>query len=83
MTYNLSFSVSSWADILAPLDDLIDWTVSFRQDSTIYRPYCYSISQETHLADFINNYTARFRPETNHQKIRQTESRFDPQISIF
>ena len=47
-----------------PLDDVIDWTVSYRQDSTIFRPYCYALKRETSIQDFMNNYTARFLPHS-------------------
>ncbi len=64
----------SWTDILKPLDGLIDWTISYRQDSTIFRPYCYSLNKDTNLENFINNYTGRFLPETRQQSPK--ESRF-------
>ena len=47
---------------MTPLDDVIDWTVSYRQDSTIFRPYCYVIKKDTEIGNFMNNYTGRFSP---------------------
>jgi len=63
--------IFSWTNILKPLDGLIDWTVSFRQDSTIFRPYCYAINKETKLENFINNSTARFMPETTQRSPKE------------
>ena len=48
-----------WTNILDPLDRKIDWTISYRRDSSSYNPYCFYIPKEADVKELLREHGNR------------------------